>query len=900
MTDKDGWKIIHNSYVLSSYSFGYHCFLDSVLIIGGYSQSGIQNSYVKLYLNDLSQSYNISSIISPPERYGASFSTVSNFSILFGGRDEANFYQDLWKYQFIVDKEDNLYDDWTLMNAQGIYPTSRAGHSAGVQGNYIVIVGGYDANYNILSDYWLLETTQMKWTQIIPNPNSVTPPPLTNACVVLDLPYFYIIGGRTVTGLTYDFWQYNFTDNQFYLRRSTDVHTDTPLFKHSCYLSIKDDNKYVYVFFGSQSIDDNPYCGITRFNITDLTQVTTKTISTYVTEFTCRTESAFAFFQGALYGFGGQSFGKYVFNDVFIVSLDPYEEWSLYISLSEPLYSSAFTQLGDYFTFYSGLNNAYFPQIKPSNSLYSFYFIYSLKFCGSGFVYNESLNRCSQCPLGSYSGIGDSDCKPCDEGFFSNFEAASDITQCFPCPLGSFSSTNGSSKCIDCESDQYCPIGSKTNSTFTVFNENSYPKIYQPLSNDSFKSICYFYFIALLVLYQILWIFSRRFRLVLICYDFFKQVHYRPRSKDEENFDIIKVIDDQKNIRKRLNKVYRVNGVEDVKEVEELKKLNGGNEVNEVNVPEPNRDQKCNSSMEMDNLKYAGGFCTGLTIVAFLYLIPYSIGLFFIGNIYETQGVEPASSLLQQKQSLFINHNILVHVRFNSYAGNCSIDPSIDSSLSFFEVPLYKNLGNCSFIYIFQKPDIFATGDNILFKFDHKNSFTSDITIYLEVDSEFSNQKSGLVQSLNSTSSYVFRGNIPTVFYYTLTPAYFKETSLFNSIEEGIGFRLSQNTFPEPGSQYRINQIYFNPGLSVKIELTVADSAVISYLVPILDITTFIVSFFAQLNGTFGFLGFVMLSCLFIQRQYNSEKFGFKPRAKYQELLKLFYGTQENMEKFSM
>ena len=39
------------------------------------------------------------------------------------------------------------------MNAQGIYPEARTGHSAGVQGNYIVIVGGYDVNYNILSDY---------------------------------------------------------------------------------------------------------------------------------------------------------------------------------------------------------------------------------------------------------------------------------------------------------------------------------------------------------------------------------------------------------------------------------------------------------------------------------------------------------------------------------------------------------------------------------------------------------------------------------------------------------------------------------------------------------------------------------------------------------------------------
>ena len=51
------------------------------------------------------------------------------------------------------------------------------------------------------------------------------------------------------------------------------------------------------MFFGSRSINDNPYCGITRFDIIDLTQVTTKKISTNVTSFACRTESALTFLE---------------------------------------------------------------------------------------------------------------------------------------------------------------------------------------------------------------------------------------------------------------------------------------------------------------------------------------------------------------------------------------------------------------------------------------------------------------------------------------------------------------------------------------------------------------------------------------------------------------------------
>ena len=334
---------------------------------------------------------------------------------------------------------------------------------------------------------------------------------MTNACVVLDLPYFYIIGGRTITGLTYDFWQYNFTNNQFYLRRSTDLNTDIPLFKHTCFLSIENDNKYVYVFFGSQSIDDNPYCGITRFNITDLTQVTTEIISTSVTEFTCRTESGTTFFGGYLFGFGGQSFAKNVFYDLFMISIDSYEETVLaenfyknYPDYYQPIYSSAFAQYGEFFFTFSGLNTAYFPQIKPLNTINLYSFQIKGQICGNGFLYNNASSKCSGCPLGTYSGINDNECKDCEKEFFSNFSAASDITQCFPCPEGTFSNITGLAECFKCESFQYCPIGSKKNIKFTKFIDDSYPKIYQPQSNDEYKSIYFYGFIVFIVFYLIL------------------------------------------------------------------------------------------------------------------------------------------------------------------------------------------------------------------------------------------------------------------------------------------------------------------------------------------------------------------------------------------------------------
>ena len=776
-------------------------------------------------------------------------STVSDTSILFGGRDNLKFYQDLWKFQHNSDTNYvDLYYNWTQLDAKGIYPAPRAGHSAGVQGNYIIIAGGYDENGNILSDYWLLETSQMKWTQIIPNQNSDTPPALINTCIVVDLPYFYIIGGRSVTGLTFDFWQYSFTNNEFYLLRPTQK-TDIPLSKHTCALSIEKNIKYIYVSFGSKSIDDNPYCGITRFNLADLNNVRVEIITTKVKSFTCRTDSVLAFLGGYLFGFGGQSFSKKAFNDVFIISLKSHEEEYYDEILDKPLYNSAYTLFGNKIFFYSGLNNAYYPQIKPSNNIYSFNFTTENDRCGNGFIYNETSQSCIKCPLGTYSGIEDSICKPCDKGFFSNFSAASDITQCFPCPEGTYSNIEGSTACLDCEKNAYCPIGSSSaSSNFNWSDNNIFPKIYQPKSNDEFTSLCLYCLIAVTILFIVPWFLFWRFRLFLSCFDIFKQAHYKPKTLAEE---------------KRI------------RETEKEEYLLGYDEI-------------FKKYMKENNIKYIGGFCTGFAFVVLLYLIAYYFGLFFIGNIYEIQGVEPASSLLQEKQALFLNNTISVHLSFNSYRGNCSIAPTVYSSLNFSVYKSIASLDYCSFIYNFRKEEMFVTGDNILFKFNQKNSFTSDITLYLESDSEVPGEKSGLFQSLNSTPSLVFRGNTPTLFYYGLTPAYFKETSLFDSFNENKGFRLSQISFPDFGSQHQINQIYFNPGLSIKINLIIEDSAIVTYRVPISDITTFVGSLLAELNGALGFLVVLMLFFILLQRWRYPEPDQTSGWGNYQELSRLY------------
>ena len=854
LTSYNGWNKLYDFQSQGRYSFGWQCYPQGnyAIIFGGSTAFDILNTFILINFTNFNASYVSPLIETPAQRYGGSLSTVSDFSVLFGGRDDVVFYQDLWKLQY----DSNYYfSNFTLISAQGVYPAERSGHSAGVQGNNIIIVGGYSQNNNLFSDYWLLDTTGlMKWTEIIPNSDYDSPPAMRDTCVVVDLPYFYLIGGRTVTGLNFDFWQYSFTENQFYLLRPTNYTTDTPLSKHSCYIYNINNRKYIYVFFGSQSINDCPYCGISRFDITNLNNITLEIISKNVTNFACRSDSAVAFFGGYLFGFGGQSFGKYIFKDSYILNIDPYEEYSNSSGyLSNPLYRSANSQFGEYIFLYSGLNYAYYPGIVPSDTIYSFKLNSPNHFCGNGFSYNETLLGCLRCPLGTYSSRNDYTCIPCGPGFYSNFSTASDITQCLPCPEGTYSNIEGSTGCLECENNSYCPVGSTSSSLlYNSFNSNIYPKNYKPDTGFEYAIISSSLAFFMIAIFTIFYFCSVRIKLFVSTFELFKQSHYEPKLKSDET-------------RGTDNEEPLLNYHENFDEVRKREKIN-----------------------------YFGGYFTGLTVILLLFIIFISAYLFLERNVTEIQALVPASSLLQSKQELFLNNIISVHLSFNSYRGNCSIGPTVDSQLNFSIDSLHTSLDYCSFVYNFQKENIFVNGDFILFEFNQTNSFTSDISIYLESDCAVPNEKSGLIQSLNSTPTYVFRGNTPTVFYYDLTPAYYQESYQLASAIERKGYRLSQINFPDIGSEYQLSQIYLHNGLSVMIQLTVEDLAVTTYRSQKSDFISFFPPLLGQLIGVLRFLA-VILFVVEVLYYSRMEKTGGKMQT-YKEMIRIYH-EEKNLKK---
>eukprot|EP00494_Astrolonche_serrata_P011731 UN11827 len=56
------------------------------------------------------------------------------------------------------------------------------------------------------------------------------------------------------------------------------------------------------------------------------------------------------------------------------------------------------------------------------------------------------------CPIGTYSGVGASECSPCAVGTFNKNEG---VDSCLECPAGKFASEVGQTDCDDCDGGFY-------------------------------------------------------------------------------------------------------------------------------------------------------------------------------------------------------------------------------------------------------------------------------------------------------------------------------------------------------------------------------------------------------------------------------------------------------------
>ena len=275
--------------------------------------------------------------------------------------------------------------------------------------------------------------------------------------------------------------------------------------------------------------------------------------------------------------------------------------------------------------------------------------------------------------------------------------------------------------------------------------------------------------------------------------------------------------------------------------------------------------QRSNTRQELtsDKIKvsYPGGFFTGLAFIIISFYIFVYILILAIDNITEIQTSTPTVALLNSLE--FKDNYLNLTVYLPTYRGDCINDilSADSSSITIQSIKsTYSKIGEidvCTYSMRLFKAKMFETGDSILFSLNNINSYASDIIIYLAADSAISGEKSIIKQVVNADTGFVLRGNDPSVFIFSIMPAFYKSSGYISS-EKSTGFRISSLSVPLVGSQFLPRQIYLNSKLCFKVLLSISETGISVYQQTKNDITTLFGVGIGTITGIITVIGYIM------------------------------------------
>lgn len=129
--------------------------------------------------------------------------------IIFGGFvDGGERTNELWRFYFAENR-------WECIPSRGKWPKARAGHSAILRGNTMVIFGGCDIDNEKLNDLWIYNFENGSWTEILSDPVR-SPLPRSGHSAALHNNLMLIFGGIfEVTKELNDLMAFDFATNQW-------------------------------------------------------------------------------------------------------------------------------------------------------------------------------------------------------------------------------------------------------------------------------------------------------------------------------------------------------------------------------------------------------------------------------------------------------------------------------------------------------------------------------------------------------------------------------------------------------------------------------------------------------------------------------------------------------------
>lgn len=261
----------------------------------------------------------------------------------------------------------------------------------------------------------------------------------------------------------------------------------------------------------------------------------------------------------------------------------------------------------------------------------------------------------------------------------------------------------------------------------------------------------------------------------------------------------------------------------------------------------PEEETQDSQETPKSKVNYFGGFCTGLAILVLLFEFSTYIGLFIYSNTTEIRSLVPTASLL--KDLSFANIKLGLTFSFLSYRGTCDASNIIISTLhSHLHIKSLQNPEKstyCKFSYSVYSDEMFDTGDTLLI---YLQNYTSDISVTMSADSSIPGENSITTLSAFSNQNYAFMGGQPTVYQFSISPAYFSNKGFFNE-ESRKGFSISEYLPPIPGSQYTARYIPLFSGFNFTVSLVQNQAGVNIYRYNKLSLPAFVGSLAGAISG---------------------------------------------------
>ena len=303
------------------------------------------------------------------------------------------------------------------------------------------------------------------WNKI--TAENIGPTSRSDSCIAYHNNILYIVGGRNDAGGLSEVWIYSIITNKFTL---TPVKIDTSIkillkdiIGPYCWVDWSSQNHSLYIAGGA---DSSTFPNLNLIQVTflddtflkDTFSISTPIFSDYLNRGMIGSETAVIRYKNSLIRLGGTVFTWMVFQTIIVFDVPT--------KTLKPLKSSSnFSYFGhsavhykrSIYVFGGGAPiSIYKVYSQTKNHLIKIDFEDDDEFelgCSPGTI----EPNCEPCQSGTF--YEDGKCEPCPKGKFNSLVASNSIDQCLPCPSGYFSKVEGSSRCLQCESTYYCPIG---------------------------------------------------------------------------------------------------------------------------------------------------------------------------------------------------------------------------------------------------------------------------------------------------------------------------------------------------------------------------------------------------------------------------------------------------------